>query len=285
MNLPYDIVQYMCIVESLKSKRYGYMGLTSALPIDVQTSSLVINFMRIRVKLFLMLNWIMWSIRISTVVNCHIDLHVQNVTTPLSHKAIWRWSTFESSPISRPCSQGGKGSGVGYTCTSSAFLGLFLNSDTPIRFAPCGLHMIIVWLSCDNVPYKTIAARVQFVRRKKRSMCTREQGLGMRLYLRADSVCSSLLWLVINQSMIQLPRQRSTDSFTDSLASSLILSNAFAWSVFDSPMSLQLVQYIIHYMYIPLRHCCISKIFYFATMSQWGYNALQWSIAGNIGGN
>ena len=33
----------MCIVEILKLKRYGYMGLTSAHPIDVQTSSLVIT--------------------------------------------------------------------------------------------------------------------------------------------------------------------------------------------------------------------------------------------------
>ena len=32
----------MCIVEILKLKRYGYMGLTSAHPIDVQTSSLVL---------------------------------------------------------------------------------------------------------------------------------------------------------------------------------------------------------------------------------------------------
>ena len=31
----------MCIVESLKLKRYGYMGLASARPIDVQISSLV----------------------------------------------------------------------------------------------------------------------------------------------------------------------------------------------------------------------------------------------------
>ena len=37
MNLSY--VQYMCIVESFKLKRYGYMGLALARPIDVQTSS------------------------------------------------------------------------------------------------------------------------------------------------------------------------------------------------------------------------------------------------------
>ena len=28
---------------------------------------------------------------------------------------------------------------------SSAFGGLFLNIDTPIRFSPCGLHVIIMW--------------------------------------------------------------------------------------------------------------------------------------------
>ena len=39
-NLSY--VQYMCIVESLKLKRYGYIGLASARPIDVQTSSLAL---------------------------------------------------------------------------------------------------------------------------------------------------------------------------------------------------------------------------------------------------
>ena len=29
--------------------------------------------------------------------------------------------------------------------TSSAFWGLFLNSIAPIRFTPCGLHVIIMW--------------------------------------------------------------------------------------------------------------------------------------------
>ena len=40
----------MCIVESLGLKRYGYMGLASALPINVQTLSLVILYYVSRIQ-------------------------------------------------------------------------------------------------------------------------------------------------------------------------------------------------------------------------------------------
>ena len=40
----------MCIVESLNLKRYGYMGLASACPIDVQTLSLVLTNTEIRLS-------------------------------------------------------------------------------------------------------------------------------------------------------------------------------------------------------------------------------------------